>query len=134
MNRQQIDSGTEWEAKYGYSRAVRVGDRVFVAGTTATNADGVIVGISDAAAQAEQVLQNIKAALERIGASLEDVVRTRMYVVHRGDALTVAEVHGKFFGDIRPATTLLQVAGLLTPEMLVEIEAEAIVNVAQHMD
>lgn len=127
--RETISSGTQWEAEYGYSRLVKVGERIFVSGTTGTQ-DGKLVGVGDVRAQTRQTLENIKAALEKAGASLGDVVRTRMYVVGRENALPVAEVHGEYFGEVRPASALVLVAGLLEADMLVEIEADAIVNPA----
>jgi enamine deaminase RidA (YjgF/YER057c/UK114 family) len=122
--RQNIASGTSWEALAGYSRAVRVGSHVFVSGTTAHDAQGNLVGYDDAYAQATYVLARIRAALEEAGASLADVVRTRIYVVRLEDWRAVARAHGEVFGDIRPANTLVQVAGLVDGP-LVEIEAEA---------
>jgi len=128
MERQTVASGTEWEAKVGYSRAVRVGDAVEVAGTTATDEDGVVVGESDPYAQAKQALSNVERALEEAGAGLDDVVRTRMYVTDADDWEAVGEAHAEFFGDVRPVTTMVEVSALVDPAMLVEIEAEAVVR------
>ena len=124
--RQNFSSGTKFEPIVGYSRAVRVGRVVHVSGTTATDANGTLVGIGDPAAQTRQAIQNIRQALERAGARLEDVVRTRIYVteISRWDA--VGRVQGEFFAEIRPATTMIEVRGLIDPDMMVEIEAEAI--------
>ena len=128
MKRLNISSGTKWEPIVGYSRAVRIGNQVFVTGTTATDTEGNIVGKGDPAAQTAQAIENIRTALRKAGADLEDVVRTRMFVTDIGQWEEIGRAHARYFSTILPATTMVEISRLIHPDMLVEIEADAVID------
>jgi enamine deaminase RidA (YjgF/YER057c/UK114 family) len=130
MDRRTVTSGTEWEPRVGYSRAVRVGDRICVSGTTATDEEGAVVAVGDPYGQARHAMENVVSAVEEAGGAVGDVVRTRMYVVDIDEWEEVGRAHAEVFGDVRPATSMVEVSRLVDPDLLVEVEAEAVVGSA----
>lgn len=130
MNRRTVTSGTEWEPRVGYARAVRVGDRICVSGTTATDEEGAVVAVGDPYRQAKRAMENVVSAVEDAGGTVGDVVRTRMYVVDIDEWEEVGRAHAAVFGDVRPATSMVEVSRLVDPDLLVEVEAEALVGSA----